>query len=176
MWSEREGGDKGARGRREERVSVLSSSRIHRVLVFTRPVFEIASSCTTQSLCLLVKTPDLQPVQQAFEGVVKGAGGNQDARGKITDRVSFPSSSRGHRVHAHLSYSSFSYPFKLLPHSLAHLPHCLVFRFYWLKVRSLAESHNWLELDKFSKARKSLIGYEVSSLTIYVFRYTRAMC
>ncbi|XP_073236792.1 vacuolar protein sorting-associated protein 16 homolog isoform X2 [Porites lutea] len=33
-------------------------------------------------------------------------------------------------------------------------------RFYWLKVRSLAESHNWLELDKFSKARKSLIGYE----------------
>ncbi|KAM7431229.1 Vacuolar protein sorting-associated protein 16 [Porites harrisoni] len=33
-------------------------------------------------------------------------------------------------------------------------------RFYWLKVRSLAESHNWLELDKLSKARKSLIGYE----------------
>ena len=104
---------------------------------------------------------------QAFEGVVKGGGGNQDARGKITDRVSFPSSSRGHRVHAHLSYSSFSYPFKLLPHSLAHLPHCLVFRFYWLKVRSLAESHNWLELDKFSKARKSLIGYEVSLLTMF---------
>ena len=104
---------------------------------------------------------------QAFEGVVKGAGGNQDARGKIADRVSFPSSSRGHRVHAHLSYSSFSYPFKLLPHSLAHLPHCLVFRSYWLKVRSLAESHNWLELDKFSKARKSLIGYEVSLLTMF---------
>ena len=104
---------------------------------------------------------------QAFEGVVKGGGGNQDARGKIADRVSFPSSSRGHRVHAHLSYSSFSYPFKLLPHSLAHLPHCLVFRFYWLKVRSLAESHNWLELDKFSKARKSLIGYEVSLLTMF---------
>ena len=36
------------------------------------------------------------------------------------------------------------------------------------QVRSLAESHNCLELDKFSKARKSLIGYEVSSLTIYV--------
>ncbi|XP_020601018.1 vacuolar protein sorting-associated protein 16 homolog [Orbicella faveolata] len=33
-------------------------------------------------------------------------------------------------------------------------------RFYWLKVRSLAESRNWLELDRFSKARKSLIGYE----------------
>ncbi|XP_068762410.1 vacuolar protein sorting-associated protein 16 homolog [Montipora capricornis] len=33
-------------------------------------------------------------------------------------------------------------------------------RFYWLKVRALAESHNWLELDKFSKSRKSLIGYE----------------
>ena len=45
--------------------------------------------------------------------------------------------------------------------------HCVVFRFYWLKVRSLAESHNWLELDKFSKARKSLIGYEVSSLTVF---------
>ena len=97
---------------------------------------------------------------QAFEGVVKGGGGNKDARGKTADRVSFPSSSRGHRVHAHLSYSSFSYPFKLLPHSLAHLPHCLVFRFYWLKVR-------WLELYKFSKARKSLIGYEVSLLTVF---------
>ncbi|CAH3134250.1 unnamed protein product [Porites lobata] len=60
---ERGGGGKGARGGREERVSVLSSSRIHRVLVFTRPAL-------------------------------------------------------------------------------------------------LAESHNWLELDKFSKARKSLIGYE----------------
>jgi len=35
-------------------------------------------------------------------------------------------------------------------------------RFYWLKVRSLAESRNWLELDRFSKARKSLIGYEVN--------------
>lgn len=33
-------------------------------------------------------------------------------------------------------------------------------RFYWLKVRSLAESRNWLELDRFSKSRKSLIGYE----------------
>ena len=31
----------------------------------------------------------------------------------------------------------------------------------------MAESHNWLELDKFSKARKSLIGYEVSSLTAF---------
>ena len=45
--------------------------------------------------------------------------------------------------------------------------HCVVFRFYWLKVRSLAESHKWLELDKFSKARKSLIGYEVSLLTMF---------
>ena len=96
-----------------------------------------------------------------------------------SSRVSFPSSSRGHRVHAHLSYSSFSYPFKLLPHSLAYflrVMHCVVFSLYWLKVRSLAEGHNWLELNKFSKARKSLIGYEVSSLTIYVFRNNRAMC
>ena len=45
--------------------------------------------------------------------------------------------------------------------------HCVVFRFYWLKVRSLAESHNWLELDKFFKACKSLIGYEVSLLTMF---------
>ena len=81
-----------------------------------------------------------------------------NARGRTADRDSFPSSSRGHRVDAHLSHSFFSYPFKLLPHSSAHLlqvMHCVVFRFYWLKVRSLAESHNWLELDKFSKARKS---------------------
>lgn len=33
-------------------------------------------------------------------------------------------------------------------------------RFYWLKVRALAESKSWLELDRFSKARKSPIGYE----------------
>lgn len=33
-------------------------------------------------------------------------------------------------------------------------------RFYWLKVRALAEGKKWLELDKFSKTRKSPIGYE----------------
>lgn len=37
----------------------------------------------------------------------------------------------------------------------------LLHRFYWLKVRALAESKSWLELDRFSKARKSPIGYEV---------------
>ncbi|RMX51789.1 hypothetical protein pdam_00011635 [Pocillopora damicornis] len=34
------------------------------------------------------------------------------------------------------------------------------FKFYWLKVRALAENKSWLELDRFSKARKSPIGYE----------------
>ena len=97
---------------------------------------------------------------QAFEGVVKGGGGNQDARGKIVDRVSFLPP----RADIALTRTSVIPPF---PHSLAHLPHCVVFRFYWLKARSLAESHNWLELDKFSKARKSLIGYEVSLLTMF---------
>ncbi|XP_031556502.1 vacuolar protein sorting-associated protein 16 homolog [Actinia tenebrosa] len=33
-------------------------------------------------------------------------------------------------------------------------------RFYWIKVRALAESRNWLELERFSKAKKSPIGYE----------------
>ena len=102
----------------------------------------------------------------------------KNARGRTADRDSFPSSSRGHRVDAHLSHSFFSYPFKLLPHSSAHLlqvMHCVVFRFYWLKVRSLAESHNWLELDKFSKARKSLIGYEVTSLTRFSVTWHQAL-
>ena len=34
-------------------------------------------------------------------------------------------------------------------------------RFHWLKVRALAESRDWIELEKFAKSKKSPIGYEV---------------
>ncbi|ESO06602.1 hypothetical protein HELRODRAFT_106217 [Helobdella robusta] len=33
-------------------------------------------------------------------------------------------------------------------------------RFWWLKIQKLAELGQWLELDKFSKSKKSPIGYE----------------
>ncbi|KXJ28267.1 vacuolar protein sorting-associated protein 16 homolog [Exaiptasia diaphana] len=33
-------------------------------------------------------------------------------------------------------------------------------RFHWLKVRALAESMDWIELDKFAKSKRSPIGYE----------------
>ena len=41
---------------------------------------------------------------------------------------------------------------------------CFFFRFYWLKVRALCESHNWGQLEIFAKSRKSLIGYEVNQI------------
>ena len=34
-------------------------------------------------------------------------------------------------------------------------------RFWWIKVKALAESRNWVELDRFAKSKKSPIGYEV---------------
>jgi hypothetical protein len=33
-------------------------------------------------------------------------------------------------------------------------------RFWWIKVKALAESRNWSELDRFAKSKKSPIGYE----------------
>jgi len=35
------------------------------------------------------------------------------------------------------------------------------FRFWWVKITTLAEQEDWGELEKFSKAKKSPIGYEV---------------
>ncbi|CAH3134229.1 unnamed protein product [Porites lobata] len=81
------------------------------------------------------KIPDKRFVTFFYQRLDRGAGG-KGARGGRKERVSVLSSSRIHRV--------------------------LVFT----RPALLAESHNWLELDKFSKARKSLIGYEVSLLTI----------
>jgi hypothetical protein len=33
-------------------------------------------------------------------------------------------------------------------------------RFWWIKVKALADSNNWSELERFSKSKKSPIGYE----------------
>ena len=33
-------------------------------------------------------------------------------------------------------------------------------KFWWLKVRALAKARNWSELEKFSKSKKSPIGYK----------------
>lgn len=35
-----------------------------------------------------------------------------------------------------------------------------VLRFWWIKVKALARSRNWPELEKFAKQKKSPIGYE----------------
>jgi hypothetical protein len=40
-------------------------------------------------------------------------------------------------------------------------------RYWWLKMNVLAESGDWLELEKLSKIKKSPIGYEVSLHFIY---------
>lgn len=33
-------------------------------------------------------------------------------------------------------------------------------RFWWLRILTLADKYNWVELEKFSKSKKSPIGYE----------------
>lgn len=37
-------------------------------------------------------------------------------------------------------------------------------RYWWLKLKSLAEKEEWEELEKFSKSKKSPIGYLVRML------------
>jgi hypothetical protein len=39
-----------------------------------------------------------------------------------------------------------------------------VHRFWWIKVKALAQSRNWPELEKFAKSKKPPIGFEVSLL------------
>ena len=34
-------------------------------------------------------------------------------------------------------------------------------RFWWIRIKALAERRDWNELEKFSKSKKSPIGYEV---------------
>lgn len=41
-------------------------------------------------------------------------------------------------------------------------------RYWWLKLRSLAEKEEWEELEKFSKSKKSPIGYLVKPCTISI--------
>lgn len=36
----------------------------------------------------------------------------------------------------------------------------MFFRFWWLRIISLSNKHNWIELEKFAKSKKSPIGYE----------------
>lgn len=46
-------------------------------------------------------------------------------------------------------------------------------RFWWLKVKALAESRNWVELEKFAKSKKSPIGYEVRCFVLMCNVYPR---
>lgn len=49
-------------------------------------------------------------------------------------------------------------------------------RFWWLQITVLADGGDWLELEKFSKSKKSPIGYEViyinSHFLFYLISYT----
>lgn len=46
-----------------------------------------------------------------------------------------------------------------ISHKLLHLL-CTLSRFWWLKIEALAEAGDWHELEKFSKSKKSPIGYD----------------
>lgn len=37
----------------------------------------------------------------------------------------------------------------------------MYFRFWWVRIKALAEQRDWNELEKFSRSKKSPIGYEV---------------
>jgi hypothetical protein len=37
----------------------------------------------------------------------------------------------------------------------------ILFRYWWFRIQSLSELGEWMELDKFSKSKKSPIGIEV---------------
>ena len=37
----------------------------------------------------------------------------------------------------------------------------MYFRFWWVRIKVLAEKRDWNELERFSKSKKSPIGYEV---------------
>lgn len=55
--------------------------------------------------------------------------------------------------------SRLSVPLACLPLSPVCLSHLC--RYWWLKLKSLAEKEEWDELEKFSKSKKSPIGYLV---------------
>ena len=38
-----------------------------------------------------------------------------------------------------------------------------IFRYWWIRIKALAEAREWPELEKFSKSKKSPIGYEVTT-------------
>lgn len=46
-----------------------------------------------------------------------------------------------------------------------------LWRYWWLKLKSLAEKEEWDELEKFSKTKKSPIGYLVRTRTALVIRF-----
>lgn len=58
-----------------------------------------------------------------------------------------------------LLQSFLSVPLACLPLSSVCLSHLC--RYWWLKLKSLAEKEEWDELEKFSKSKKSPIGYLV---------------
>lgn len=44
-------------------------------------------------------------------------------------------------------------------------------RYYYLRLITMAEMDEWLELERFSKAKKSPIGYEVMSILVYLVHF-----
>ena len=52
----------------------------------------------------------------------------------------------------------------------------LVNRYWWMKIKALAETHNWLELEKFANRKKSPIGYEVIDIKIRLDEFKLFLC
>jgi len=46
----------------------------------------------------------------------------------------------------------------------------LFIRFWWLKLKALAEKEDWEELEKFAKSKKSPIGYLVTNVLLICLR------
>ena len=45
----------------------------------------------------------------------------------------------------------------------------MLFRYWWIRIKALAHKRDWNELEKFSKSKKSPIGYEVcNSMLLHV--------
>jgi hypothetical protein len=45
--------------------------------------------------------------------------------------------------------------------SVLNVESVILCRYWWLRILSLSEMGDWLELDKFSKSKKSPVGTEV---------------
>jgi vacuolar protein sorting-associated protein 16 len=51
---------------------------------------------------------------------------------------------------------------------------CL-YRYWWIRIKALADIRDWEQMEKFSKVKKSPIGYEVRLLTLLRMLHTKSI-